>query len=336
MTSYSADVTQHLTEDLHDCLLDAGVTEDVAKFLVRNKILKLAAFADLADSKAGIIEVVGRPAGLDPNDMIACQPLKTAWRDAEAKTKATLEAQARGEDIHKDATLGTEQRERLDDQVKGHFHFTWPAAWLSTNSLLGRLKRFYDKRTDFVPKLDTDVRSILETESDTHFKLFVTKGGSFQAQPAKGYSPVHGLWKLRERHFQLMVAYNHAAFPDFDNASLTLLLEYHQWVMSKAVEGPYDPAAVQALLKADFHMRTKWMLSWRQKEFPTFTEVIKHHRGHSAYLFTDIARPPRVLRETKRSLQACARWEIQKLVAQSRCCERAQKGPQSFSRPPSP
>ena len=93
----------------------------------------------------------------------------------------------------------------------------------------------------------------------------------------------------------------HAAFPDFDNASLTLLLEYHQWVMSKAVEGPYDPAAVQALLKADFHMRTKWMLSWRQKEFPTFTEVIKHHRGHSAYLFTDIARPPRVLRETKRS-----------------------------------
>jgi hypothetical protein len=56
------------------------------------------------------------------------------------------------------------------------------------------LKRFYDKRTDFVPKLDTDVRSILETESDTHFKLFVTKGGSFQAQPAKGLLP--SAWAL--------------------------------------------------------------------------------------------------------------------------------------------
>ena len=48
--------------------------EVVAKFLVDKKITKLAAFADLADSKAGIVEVVGRPAGLDPADMIACNP----------------------------------------------------------------------------------------------------------------------------------------------------------------------------------------------------------------------------------------------------------------------
>ena len=118
----------------------------------------------------------------------------------------------------------------------------------------------------------------------------MTKGGSFQAQPSAGYSPVHGLWKLRERHFQLMIAYNQASFPDLGNAGLTVLLEYHQWVMCKAIEGPYDPSCVQSLLKADFHMQTKWMLSWRQKEFPTFSDVVKHHRGHSAYLFTDLYR----------------------------------------------
>ena len=166
-----------------------------------------------------------------------------------------MEAQARGEDIHKDATLGTEQRERLDDQVKENFHFTWPAAWLS-NSLLGRLKRFYDT---LCPSL-TLMCVAFWKQSQISISNCLSPNSRLSQQKAI-YSPVHGLWKLRERHFQLMFAYKHAAFPDFDSASLTLLLKYHQWVMSKAVEGPYDPAAARALLKADFHMQTKWMLS---------------------------------------------------------------------------
>ena len=173
MPAFSPEVTRALSEDLHDCLLDAGVTEAAAKFLVDKKILKLAAFADLADNKAGIVEVVGRPAGLDPGNMIECQPLKSAWRDAEAKTKASLEAHAKGEDVNKDVTLGSEQRERLDDQLKAHFKVMWPAAWLSTNGLLGKIKRFYDKRTDFVPRIETDVRNILESEPDKFFNVFL-------------------------------------------------------------------------------------------------------------------------------------------------------------------
>ena len=112
--SYSAEVTAALSEDLLECLLDASVPESVAKFLADKHITKLAAFADLADSKSQIVTIVGRPAGLDHEDAIACQPLMTAWREAEALTKAALEAKARGEDIHKDATMGSEQRERLD------------------------------------------------------------------------------------------------------------------------------------------------------------------------------------------------------------------------------
>jgi hypothetical protein len=196
MPAFSPEVTQALSEDLHDCLLDAGVTEAAAKFLVDKKILKLAAFADLADNKAGIVEVVGRPAGLDPGNMIECQPLKSAWRDAEAKTKASLEAHAKGEDVNKDVTLGSEQRERLDDQLKAHFRVMWPAAWLSTNGLLGKIKRFYDKRTDFVPRIETDVRNILESEPDKFFNVFLSKGGSLQAQATQGSSAIHGLWKI--------------------------------------------------------------------------------------------------------------------------------------------
>ena len=57
------------------------------------------AFADLAETKTGIVDIVGRAAGLDPNDHVQCQPLKTAWRNTEAQTKAELEANANGEDL---------------------------------------------------------------------------------------------------------------------------------------------------------------------------------------------------------------------------------------------
>ena len=75
-TTYSAEVTKALSTELHDVLADNDVTECVAKFLADKHIVKLGAFADLADSKSNIVKVVGQPAGLDPGGSIACQPLK--------------------------------------------------------------------------------------------------------------------------------------------------------------------------------------------------------------------------------------------------------------------
>ena len=285
--TYSADVTKALSTELHDVLADNDVTESVAKFLADKHIVRLGAFADLADSKSNIVKVVGQPAGLDPGDSIACQPLKSAWRQAEAETKAKLEAAAKGDNTEKDISLGTEQRERLDAQVKEYYHFVWPAQWLPANGLMGKLKRMYEKRTDFVPRLEVDVKSILDKEVDPLFKMFFSKQGGVQAQAESAYTPVQGLTKFRERHFQLMIAYNQVAAPEFENASLTVLLEYHQWLMEKIMDVKWSPEIVHDFLKADLRMRTKWMLSWQRKEFTTFKEVITHHRGQSAYLFSD-------------------------------------------------
>ena len=58
-TSYNADITKLLSSELQDVLADCDVEERIAKFLVDKNIVKLGAFADLADSKAGILEVVG-------------------------------------------------------------------------------------------------------------------------------------------------------------------------------------------------------------------------------------------------------------------------------------
>ena len=90
-TTYSAEVNKALSTELYDVLADNDVGEDVAKLLVSKNIYKLGAFADLADTKGGIVNVIGRPAGLDPEDSVACHPLKSAWRQAEAETKAALE-----------------------------------------------------------------------------------------------------------------------------------------------------------------------------------------------------------------------------------------------------
>ena len=117
--------------------------------------------------------------------------------------------------------------------MTNYYHFEWPASWLSGNALLGKLQRVYDQRTDFVPRLESDVKNILEKEVDPLFKVFFSRRGAMHAQAESGYTPVQGLTKFRERHFQLMIAYNQAASPDFTKVSLTILFDYHQWLMEK-------------------------------------------------------------------------------------------------------
>eukprot|EP00969_Alexandrium_andersonii_P321726 14215369-Alexandrium_andersonii.AAC.1 len=59
--AYSPDVAKMLSKELRDCLLDAGVSEGLAKWLATQGIAKIEAFADLADSRAEIAETVGKP-----------------------------------------------------------------------------------------------------------------------------------------------------------------------------------------------------------------------------------------------------------------------------------
>ncbi|CAK0841615.1 unnamed protein product, partial [Prorocentrum cordatum] len=244
-------VAKALSAELRDVLAGSDAPENVAKFLVDKNIVKLGAFA------------------------------------AEAEAQAKLEAAATGDSAEKDISLDTEQRERLDAQVKEYDHFVWPAQWLPANGLMGKLKRMYEERADFLPRLEVGVKSILEKEVDPLFKMFFSKQGGVQAQAESACAPVQGLTKFRGRHFQLMIAYNQAAAPEFENASLTVLLEYHQWLMEKIMDVKWSPEIVRDFLEADFRMHTEWMLSWQRREFTTFKGVIAHHRGQSAYLFSD-------------------------------------------------
>ena len=105
---------------------------------------------------------------------------------------------------------------------------------------------------------------------------------------------IKGLIQFCRRHIMLMVGYAHAAGPDWEKVSLTILLEYHEWVMEKAYEGPRTREKLRRLIDADLQMRTKWTLAYSREEFTSLTAAIQHHRSESAYLFQDINRAAEV------------------------------------------
>ena len=183
MTSYTDEVKSKLDPKLVDILQKAGVQSSIAEFLVQKNLSTVQAFADLADSKTEIITNLGRPAGLDHTDAIVCQPLKTAWRNAEAARKADLDALAKGEDPHTEIKI--EDRAKLDKTVREHFKFDWPAQMMSDDSTLAKMKTFYQKRTQWVPRL-AEMRSILDkSESNEVLLKFYKAGGSVSTLPSE-------------------------------------------------------------------------------------------------------------------------------------------------------
>ena len=71
------------------------------------------------------------------------------------------------------------------------------------------------------------------------------------------------------------------------------MLQYHEWVVDKAHEGPRTRDKLQRVIEADLQMRTMWGLAYSRGEFPTLTAAISHHRSESAYLFSDINKSKR-------------------------------------------
>ena len=294
--AYASGILKVLSSDLVDILADSRVPETVAKFLADKGITKVSAFADLADSKAEICTVLEEASTtITFPDNIAMQPVKSAWREADAKTKADMDARAKGEDPAKELPIGHDERRKMDEQVEAHHSFAWPAELLAGDILLGKLRRLNLKRSRHVPKL-SEVKSILDhTELGGKILLYFEQGKTDGMPRGKIMDPevvIQGLWSFKYKHQTLCVGYNHAAAPNFKDAELTTMLEYHEFVMSKALErrnGQQPPLA--KLISSDHAMRTKWMLSISKGECATVTDAAKTHMSQSAFLFQDIHMP---------------------------------------------
>ena len=224
-------------------------------------------------------------------DAVVCQPLKTAWREADAMVKANLEARAKGQEVEPNAMMSPEERQRLDDSIDARFNFRWPPNHTPNDALLQRSERFLRKRTRFVARVAEALSILDKADSGNNVLLKISTdaravtGICAQAEEIQ----VQGLWQFKRRHMIVLLALVQGSSQQWENASLTELLDYHEWVMSKALETRQRRRpSLKALMEADYQMRTKWMMSYVQRDFSTFTACVQHHRGQSAYLFSNL------------------------------------------------
>ena len=141
---FNHEVDGKLPKELLDFLCDNNISVEVAKWLADMNITKVQALADFASDRGTIINNVARVAGLDPDDPIACQPLVTAWRNADAVANAELEAMSKGQEPEVSDTLSSDQRIKLDEACAKHFKFRWPSSMQPDDVVLGRMASLTD------------------------------------------------------------------------------------------------------------------------------------------------------------------------------------------------
>ena len=290
---FSQEIDAKLSQELRSLLHDNQVQLEAAKWLADNSITKVQAFADLSSDRAGVIQNIARPAGLEHTNVVVCQPLVTAWRNAEAIAKAEIEAKAKGQEQELQTTfaLGPEDRIKVDEACSNHYKFMWPDVLQPDDTALGRMNRFFNKKFRWVPRV-AEIRNILEKSENSGNILvkFSTTGKAASVANLEQEAAVIGIWQFKHRHMLCMIAYVNGDSPNFARADLTTMLDNHEYVMEKALElsNTKRRPPLQKIIAADFAMRTKWMLSYVRGEFATLTETVKYHRSHSSYLFNDL------------------------------------------------
>ena len=288
--SYAPDVQKALQRKLHEVFLDAQVQEAQVQWLIGKNITTIATFNDLADNCTQVAEKIAKPAGLDSKDSIACQPLKTAWRLAEAIVRAELEARARGEDREADTILAETARKRIDSSWIEHHKISFPPTWVPANSTLGTVKRHIESRAATTIEIHK-VKCLVEREARTDailLKLKPTKT-SIAHEEITEEQHIATLWEFVYKHRTLMLAYAMAVAPEWKTADLSLLLEYHEFVISKALEQDRGRRPqLRSIIQADYDTRGRWMLFLREFPDKNLADAVRHHQGQSAFLWAGI------------------------------------------------
>ena len=96
-------------------------------------------------------------------------------------------------------------------------------------------------------------------------------------------------WLFLYKHRTLMLAYAMAAAPEWALTDLPLLLEYHEYVISKALETDrVKRPQLRSIIQADHETRGRWMLYLRQNSDKSLSDAVMYHRSQSAFLWTGI------------------------------------------------
>ena len=239
---------------------------------------------------AHVADKIARPAGLDPADAVACQPLKTAWRTAEAIVKADLDARARGEEAETEKVMTEAARKRIDESWDGHYHISFPPTWVPANSTLWAVKRQLETRAAATMEVHK-VKCLVEREANADIIVLKLEpaAGTLRQEKLTEEQQVASIWELLYNHRTLMLAYAMAAAPEWASADLSLLLEHHEYVISKALETDRGKRSLlRSIIQANHETRGTWMLYLRQNSDKSLSDAVMYHRSQSAFLWTGV------------------------------------------------
>ena len=86
-----------------------------------------------------------------------------------------------------------------------------------------------------------------------------------------------------------MLAYAMAVAPDWGRADLGVLIEFHEFVMSKALESVQGRRPqVSVVIQADYETRTRWQLYLSLHPTKNLTDAIKDTNSNYGHLWAGI------------------------------------------------
>ena len=154
-----------LDPKLDKLLKKHGVDEKVHTYLREKNKTNIGQYAGLADSKADVGDGICAPSGLDKNDRLICQPVKSAWQEAEALVAAELDHIRRGKTSDLDDPVDPEVRVKKTNTFDAYYHIQLPGHLVGCDSLVGRCVREYERRTPNAIDI-MKVRSLAHKPSD--------------------------------------------------------------------------------------------------------------------------------------------------------------------------
>ena len=133
-----------------------GVDEKIHQYLKEKGKLTIGQFAGLADSKADVGDGICVPAGLDKADWPVCQPVKSAWQEADAYVAAELDQIRKGKTTDLDDPIDPEVRKKKTNNFVEYYHMRLSAHLIGSDTLAGRCLREHERKTPTAP----DIRKV--------------------------------------------------------------------------------------------------------------------------------------------------------------------------------
>ena len=133
-------------EDELKALLAADIPDDLQQWMLNVGITSVRRMANWCDKKEDVEDTFIKASNLYANDRKVLAAMKMVWREADSLVQRTLKRSAEGvQEAPIDEPLNESVQKALDQAFTTRYHFDLPNYLRPSDTLLGRLKREFDR-----------------------------------------------------------------------------------------------------------------------------------------------------------------------------------------------